>query len=34
MAEKHMKNTKKTREKHVKDEGERIRGEGELPPPI
>jgi hypothetical protein len=27
MAEKHLKNTKKTREKYVEEEGERVRGE-------
>jgi hypothetical protein len=27
MAEKHLKNMKKTREKHVEEEGERVRGE-------
>jgi hypothetical protein len=38
MAEKHLKNTKKPREKHVEEEEirkrERVRGERRLPPPF
>jgi hypothetical protein len=38
MAEKHLKNTKKLREKHVEEEEirkrERVRGERRLPPPF